>query len=85
MSSLGPVTSVTQEISGLIDRNVPVYYTEVTYEGADPIVKTKKRFFTNLDERTLQNKINKNTNQHTLEEAIKLSEGFNVIATANKY
>ena len=85
MSSLGPVTFVTQEISGLMDRNVPVYYTEVTYEGADPIVKTKKRFFTNLDERTLQNKINKNTNQHTLEKAIKLSEGFNVIATANKY
>lgn len=85
MSSLGPVTSITQEISGLIDRNVPVYYTEVTYEGADPVIRIKKRFFTNLDERSLQNKINKKTNQHTLEESTKLSEGFSVIAATDAY
>lgn len=85
MSSLGPVTSITQEISGLIDRNVPVYYTEVTYEGADPVIRTKKRFFTNLDERSLQNKINKKTNQHTLEESTKLSEGFSVVAATDAY
>lgn len=85
MESLGPITSITQEISGLIDRNMPVYYTEVTFEGDETIVKTKKRYFTNLDERSLQNKINMTTNQHSLEEAQKLSSNFEVKSGTKGY
>jgi len=47
----GPINLLSREIAALVDRNTPAYYTEVSFDETtgEVIVKTKKRFFNNLE------------------------------------
>ena len=74
----GPISKLSDEITGLVARNVTVHYLETSFdaETGSVQVKSKKRYFNNQELYKLRNRINWIINNSTQEERTKRAETF---------
>lgn len=81
----GSINLMSREIAALVDRNTPAYYTETSFDEAtgEVVVKTKKRYFNNLQSYKLRVNINNIVNNRTLDQAQSLDDEFTFEVVSN--
>ena len=83
----GPISQLSREISALVDRNTPAYYTETSFDEltGQTVVKVKKRYFNNVQVYKQRVAINRLVNNRTSDQSKKLDSKYNFEAiTTNK-
>lgn len=83
----GPISQLSREISALVDRNTPAYYTETSFDEltGETVVKVKKRYFNNVQVYKQRVAINRLVNNRTSDQSKKLDSKYDFEAiTTNK-